>query len=88
MKITYTKKFLKQLYKIPKDPRSKMEKFVFEILPEMSSIGESGKIEKMTGYQGFYKIRFGTYRIGLKIEKDTIVLKTVMHRSNIYQFFP
>ncbi len=61
---------------------------IFEILPEIFSIGESGKIEKMSGYSGFYKMRFGVYRVGMKLEKNILVLKTVMHRQKIYQVFP
>ncbi len=66
----------------------KIENYVFEILPEISSIGESGEIEKMSGYSGFYKMRFGVYLVGMKLEKNVLVLKTVVHRQKIYQVFP
>ena len=39
-------------------------------------------------YAGFYKIRFGLYRLGLQLENDTVIIKTVMHRKEIYKFFP
>jgi len=42
----------------------------------------------MQGYRGFYKIRFGSYRVGMKLEGDTLILQVVMDRKNIYQFFP
>jgi len=44
--------------------------------------------EKMQGYDGFYKVRFGNYRLGLAIENDLVIVKTVMHRKEIYKFFP
>lgn len=88
MKIKYRKKFLKQLSKLPPDVRTKIEKFVFVELPAIQSLGESGKIEKMSGYKSFYKVRFGSYRVGLKKEEDSIILKAVMHRSEIYKYFP
>jgi mRNA interferase RelE/StbE len=72
---------------LPAGIRTKAEKFVFEELPEIRSLGESGKIEKMSGYREYYKVRFGPYRIGLKKEKEAVILKAVMHRSEIYRYF-
>ncbi len=88
MKVEYSKKFLKQLATVPSDIRSKIENFVFEELLSASSIYEMGKIEKMKGYEDFYKVRFGNYRLGLVIENEIITVKTVMHRREIYKFFP
>jgi mRNA interferase RelE/StbE len=88
MKVKYSKKFLKQLAAIPSDIRSKIESFVFEELVSTLSIYEMGKVEKMKGYDGFYKVRFGNYRLGLVIENEIVAVKTVMHRREIYKFFP
>ncbi|TAN68027.1 MAG: type II toxin-antitoxin system RelE/ParE family toxin [Methylobacter sp.] len=88
MKVEYSKKFLKQLTAVPCEIRSKIESFVFEELVLTSSIYEMGKVEKMKGYDGFYKVRFGNYRLGLALENEVIVVKTVMHRREIYKFFP
>ncbi|MGZ8162900.1 MAG: type II toxin-antitoxin system RelE family toxin [Methylobacter sp.] len=88
MKVKYSKKFLKQLAAVPSDIRSKIENFVFEELVSTSSIYEMGKVEKMKGYDGFYKVRFGNYRLGLVIENEIVAVKTVMHRREIYKFFP
>ena len=65
MKIEYRKRFLKELSKIPSEQRLKIEKFVFEELPEAKSIFNIGIIEQMKGYRFCYKARFGSYRIGM-----------------------
>ena len=70
MIIEYRKRFLKELSKIPSETRLKMEQFVFEDLPKANSIYEVGVIEQIKGYRSYYKVRFGSYRIGLKIEKE------------------
>ena len=88
MKVIYQKKFLKQLAQIPLDTRVHIEKFAFEDLPMANSIAEIGKIEKMQGYSDYYKVRFGSYRIGIKIEGDYLTLIVAMHRKDIYKFFP
>ncbi len=88
MKVFYRKKFLKELAKIPEKYRKQIETFVFEDAIQLKSIAESNKIEKMTGYQSYYKIRFGPYRVGLKCENDQITFERVLHRKDIYRFFP
>jgi len=88
MKIHYSKRFLKQLSKIPFSTRSKIEHFVFDELPAIAQIELSGKIEKMKGYDDNYKVRFGSYRVGLFIQEDNIYIKLVMHRKDIYNYFP
>ena len=88
MKIEYRKKFLKELAKIPSNTREKIEKFVFVELPGFTNIFESGKIEQMKGYSSYYKIRFRDYRVGLKLENDTVILERALHRKDIYRYYP
>jgi mRNA interferase RelE/StbE len=88
VKIKYQRRFLKELARIPPKRRKQIEQFVFKELPGMDSIFESGKVEKMTGYPGFYKVRFGDYRVGIRIKDDTVSFERVLHRKDIYRFFP
>ena len=88
MKVEYRKRFLKELSKIPSETRLKIEKFVFEDLPKANSIDDVGVIKKMKGYRFYYKARFGSYRIGLKIEKEKAVFERALHRRDIYRYFP
>ena len=88
MKIKYRKRFLKELSKIPSKTRMRMENFVFEELPKAHSIAELRKVERLKGYALYHKIRFGAYRIGLKLENETVILERALHRKDIYRFFP
>jgi len=88
MKIDYRKKFLKELSKILPPTRSRMEIFVFEELPKANSIFEIGTAEQMKGYPSYYKVRFGSYRIGFKMEDDRVILERALHRKDIYRHFP
>ncbi len=52
MEIVYAKTFLKDLSKVsPAKTKEKLEKFVFEELPELTSIEKAGNIEQMTGFK-------------------------------------
>jgi mRNA interferase RelE/StbE len=88
LKIEFKKKFLKELAKLPSPYRNNIEKFVFEDLPNFKSISEAKRIEKLKGYNEFYKVRFGEYRIGLKYKNDIITVERVLHRKEIYKYFP
>ena len=88
MKVLYSRKFLKELSQIPSKERIKIEKFVFEVIPHLKTISESYKIESMKEYKNYYKVRFGDYRVGLRNEKDLIILERVLHRKEIYRYFP
>lgn len=88
MKVQYRKKFLADLARIPSIDRRPIEKFAFEEVPALGSIAESGKIERLKGYKSCYEVRFGAFRVGLKFENDVVSFERVLHRLEIYRFFP
>jgi len=46
-------------------------------------------IRKMKGYEDYYRIRLGDYRIGCKIEeRHKIIFYRVKNRNDIYKVFP
>ena len=57
-------------------------------MPKLRSLDESGNVERMKGYPGFFKVRFGNYRVGLSLGDNAVVLERVLHRKEIYRYFP
>ena len=89
MEVVFTKTFLKDLAKVfPVKRRKEIEHFIFEELQLVSSLEEIGFAEKMKGHKNFYKIRFGDYRMGIYRLENRIELKRVLHRKEIYKYFP
>lgn len=88
MVVQYNKKFLKDLSSLPKKDREKIENFVFEEVNQYTSSAEINKLEKLSGYHYYYKIRFGNYRLGVKLEEETLTFERVLHRKEIYKLFP
>lgn len=72
----------------PPKRRKQIEAFVFETLPSSFSLETLGSAEKMSGFDNYYKIRFGEFRIGLVKTSKTIELLRVLNRKEIYKFFP
>jgi len=88
MEIRINKSFLKDLAEIPVRDRKRIEKFVFEDIKTLNSQHEIPNLGKLTGYKNFYKIRFGDYRAGIRITENIIVFERILHRRNIYKFYP
>ena len=88
MEIRYRKKFLKELSKIPLETRRKIENFVFETLPHAHTVDEIESARQMRGHPNSYKVRFGSYRLGFKIRKDIVTVARILHRRDIYRYFP
>ena len=88
LQVQFQKRFLKDLSNIPEPYRQEIEHFVFVILPALKTLAESGKFEKMTGYEHCVKARFGDYRIGAHYHKNNLELRRVLHRKEIYRYFP
>jgi len=45
-------------------------------------------LKKMQGYDTFYRIRLGDYRIGIEVAADQVILVRILHRKDIYRYFP
>ncbi len=88
MKAAYRKRFLKELAKLPPKTRARVERFAFEEVPATVTLATLGNVEKMKGYPDCYKVRFGSYRVGLILRGDTLTFERVLNRKDIYRFFP
>lgn len=44
--------------------------------------------KKLKGEDDCYRIRVGDYRIGLTIEQGAVTFVRVLHRSEVYRYFP
>jgi mRNA interferase RelE/StbE len=88
MKIQVNKAFLRELSKIPFKERKRVEKLLFTDFENYSNLDQIPNIGKLKGYSNYFKIRIGNYRIGLKYEKDTLTFERILHRKDIYKFFP
>ena len=63
-KVEYTKRFLKELSELPKEIRVEAEDIVFGELLNANPFS-LGYVERMSAYPDKYKIRIGSYRIGI-----------------------
>jgi mRNA interferase RelE/StbE len=88
LKVAYRRRFLRDLARIPREQRGRIERYAFEELPQAPSLAATGKLERMAGFPGFYKARFGDYRLGARLDGEVLILERVLDRKEIYRKFP
>jgi mRNA interferase RelE/StbE len=88
MKTDFKKSFLKDLQKLTNQKlKSNILQTILQV-EETGSIGEIRNLKKLAGFEAYYRIRVNDYRIGLKIENDTVFFVVFEHRKDIYKTFP
>ncbi len=89
MKTEYLPSFIKDLKKLKKIPiYPEIKSLVFQKIRNESSITEIRNLKKIKGHKDAYRIRVGDYRIGIFIKEDTITFSRVLHRKEVYRYFP
>lgn len=88
MKVEFRESFLKDL-------RSVKDKYVLAKVKETivsiesaNTPGDIAHLKKMHGSQGFYRIRVGEHRIGIRLDGDTLYFVRFLNRKDIYRYFP
>lgn len=87
MRIEIKTSFVKDLKTAPKELREKIASII-GTMEQTSNPSNLTGIKKLKGYQNFYRIQVGAYRLGFVVEENTIVLVRFLHRKEIYRFFP
>ena len=52
------------------------------------SLDRINSVKRMKGENCYYRVRLGDYRIGLRVDGDTVIFIRVLHRKEIYKYFP
>ena len=88
MKIKFESKFSKDLRKIKDQKLLSQIKIVINECKLAQTLDDIKNLKKLKGYQTFYRIKIGDYRIGMAIINDELIFTRFLHRREIYGFFP
>ena len=88
MNTEFTSSFEKNLEKII-DPilRQKVKQVILSV-ENATMKSDIPELRKLKGYKIFYRIKVGSYRIGVTIKNNLVTFFAFMHRKDIYKFFP
>ncbi|WP_218651862.1 type II toxin-antitoxin system RelE/ParE family toxin [Nostoc sp. C052] len=65
-----------------------MRNLAFDEIPQILTFEEITNLKKLQGYENAYRIRVGDYRIGLIFDGEIVLFQRVLHRKDIYRYFP
>jgi len=89
MTVTYEQSFYDDFEKIRDKHIIRRAYGAIDKLKSTNSLCDVTNIRPMKGAPGFYRLRFGDYRIGFQVvEENTIVLLAIDRRGVIYKRFP
>lgn len=90
MNISFKPSFVKDFKSLPFEIKTEVRKICIVIFPKLKNLFDFKEypIKKISGFQKYYRIKIGDYRIGLKKETSDICFVRVKHRKDIYKVFP
>lgn len=88
MRVSFHKKFSKDLDKISQTRDRKAISKIVLLTKEIETLTEISGVKKLQGFQNAFRIRAGNYRIGVFVNGDMIEFARVAHRKDIYKIFP
>jgi mRNA interferase RelE/StbE len=63
-------------------------KNVVESIEEYESLNNVANLKKLKAGKNHFRLRIGGYRLGLILEKEKVIFVRLLHRKDIYKFFP
>lgn len=81
--------FIKDLKALKSTPVfESVKSLVFDEIPSYSSLDEINNLKKLKDADSTYRIRVGDYRVGFTVVGDIVTFVRVLHRKDIYRYFP
>lgn len=88
MKVDFKKSFTKDLKKVKEKDLLQLVKGTIQEIEQAPSFQIVSNLKQLKGGGGYFRVRIGDYRIGLKLEGDTVIFVRYLHRKEIYRYFP
>ncbi len=88
MKTSFRETFTKDLRQLRQPEVRARVKQVIEAIERAADLTEIPQLRKLQGAGASYRIRIGDYRLGLVVEGDQVKLVRILHRREIYRYFP
>lgn len=88
MLVKYERSSLKDIQKLNDKKIAKKLQTLFETFEQEESLQSIPNIKKLKGYDTYYRVKIGSYRLGFSFEDGQIDIIRFLHRKDIYKLFP
>ena len=88
MKVIFEASFARDLKRIREKPILERVEQAIVGVKNADTLQDIPSINKLSGHDTYYRIRVGDFRIGLEVVGDEILFVRILHRKDIYRYFP
>ncbi len=88
MRTRYESSFEKDLRKIRDKKLLKKIKEIIEEVRKADTLMDISHLKKIKAYDTFYRIHLKDYRIGIEVIEDEVIFTRILHRRDVYRYFP
>jgi mRNA interferase RelE/StbE len=88
LNVEFSESFLKDLKAVKDKSVLAKVKAAIEASEQADTLDQITQLKKMRGSREYFRIRIGDFRLGLKLEGDTLVFIRFLNRKDIYRYFP
>jgi mRNA interferase RelE/StbE len=88
MNTEFRKSFEKDLLKILDADLSQRVQEVIEKVEKAEVLSDVYNVKKLKGEPDSYRIRVGDYRVGITVNDGLVSFVRILHRKEIYRYFP
>jgi len=88
MKVVFKTSFIRDLKKIKVQQTLDQIKIAIEAAEKSQNVIDIPGIKQLKGIGNHYRIRIGSFRIGLAVENEILYFVRCLPRKDIYKLFP
>ncbi len=88
MRTAFLKSFPRDLKKLKDQAVLDRVQTVVEAVEAANGPGDIAGLKKLSGSDGYYRLRIGDYRIGLRLEEGTVIFVRCLNRRDLYRYSP
>lgn len=88
MNVEFRKSFEKDLNNLRDESLLQRIQAVIEEVELAENLGDVNNLKKLKADGNYYRIRVGDYRIGISVNENIVIFVRVLHRKEVYRYFP
>lgn len=88
MNVAFESSFARDLKRIKNQALREQVRNIIDQVKVATVLADIRDVKKMQGYATFYRTRLGDYRIGLEVVDGEVIFVRILHRKDIYRYFP
>jgi mRNA interferase RelE/StbE len=88
MNVDFKKSFEKDLNNLRDESLLQRIQTVIEEVEVAENLGDVSNLKKLKADGNYYRIRVGDYRIGMAVNENIVIFVRVLHRKEVYRYFP